>query len=575
MASISAHSSPSEETAIPLLNKFEEEKLCSLRMCFLRIRSILKYKSVLIVILWQFSTGLVYNLLIRPTRYIQMAYIDDALWISIISSLIFMLTPVAGFVADVKSSRIRLMRYGTVIILLSVLILLVSGICLSLNTYHFNTSGLLLVSTIILSSILYTLGQILFLSNVVQFGTDQLRDAPTRYSVYFIHAYFWVDGLGFLIASATSIPGHEIVFNVNVDKIAIATYRAVAIGVVFVISILLTSALLCVLYSKKYSTWFLSENSMRNPYKLVYNVLYYAILHKRPMRRSAFTFCDNERPTRLDFGKHRFGGPFSTEQVEDVKVMLNVVAVMVSISPVFLLEGVAAFSFKNHVMHTDITFHVDNPFLVLLVNGGMIVPLAIIICIPLFHFAGKRISLKYTPNILKKIGISISVLVVFFLVYIVYDTFAYESSMDLGFFYTYCEKNSTYELNKSLFTLQAKYVSSLQQILFAVFQVLLYTSSCEMICCQSPEYMKGLLFGSFYALRAFNHCLAAGTIYLLIHNWHSTTLSCRSAYYIICLCIASVSLVVYINMAKKFKYRKRDDVCNIYKFAEDYYSNIK
>ncbi len=172
-------------------------------------------------------------------------------------------------------------------------------------------------------------------------------------------------------------------------------------------------------------------------------------------------------------------------------------------------------------------------------------------------------------------GFLYSVLLVFCLVYIVYDTFAYESSMDLGFFYTYCEKNSTYELNKSLFTLQAKYVSSLQQILFAVFQVLLYTSSCEMICCQSPEYMKGLLFGSFYALRAFNHCLAAGTINLLIHNWHSTTLSCRSAYYIICLCIASVSLVVYINMAKKFKYRKRDDVCNIYKFAEDYYSNIK
>ncbi len=64
-------------------------------------------------------------------------------------------------------------------------------------------------------------------------------------------------------------------------------------------------------------------------------------------------------------------------------------------------------------------------------------------------------------------------------------------------------------------------------------------------------------------------------MYLFIHHWYSTSLSCGSAYYIFALCIAVVSLLVYINVARKYKYRKRDDICNIYKFAEDYYSNFQ
>ncbi len=46
-------------------------------------------KSVLIVLLWEFSTGLLFNLFLRPTRYIQIAYIHDALVLSILSSIVF------------------------------------------------------------------------------------------------------------------------------------------------------------------------------------------------------------------------------------------------------------------------------------------------------------------------------------------------------------------------------------------------------------------------------------------------------------------------------------------------------
>jgi hypothetical protein len=56
--------------------------------------------------------------------------------------------------------------------------------------------------------------------------------------------------------------------------------------------------------------------------------------HKAPIHRSAFTYCEDELPTRIDFGKERYGGPFSTEQVEDVKAFLGIPCLLLTLGPV-------------------------------------------------------------------------------------------------------------------------------------------------------------------------------------------------------------------------------------------------
>ena len=55
-----------------------------------------------------------------------------------------------------------------------------------------------------------------------------------------------------------------------------------------------------------------------NPVRLIFKVLKYAAKHRRATQRSAFTYCENEEPGRLDYGKSKYGGPFTTEQVEDL-----------------------------------------------------------------------------------------------------------------------------------------------------------------------------------------------------------------------------------------------------------------
>jgi peptide/histidine transporter 3/4 len=71
-----------------------------------------------------------------------------------------------------------------------------------------------------------------------------------------------------------------------------------------------------------------------NPVSHIFKVLKYAAKHKYPVQRSAFTYCENERPTRLDYGKSKYGGPFTTKQVEDVKTFRRVLLVIFAISTV-------------------------------------------------------------------------------------------------------------------------------------------------------------------------------------------------------------------------------------------------
>ena len=84
--------------------------------------------------------------------------------------------------------------------------------------------------------------------------------------------------------------------------------------------------------------WFYTEAGQENPYKAVFKILKFASKHKHPLQRSAFTYNDNYILSRLDFAKERYRGPFSTEQVENVKTFFRMLLVLLSMGPVFMLE---------------------------------------------------------------------------------------------------------------------------------------------------------------------------------------------------------------------------------------------
>ena len=65
--------------------------------------------------------------------------------------------------------------------------------------------------------------------------------------------------------------------------------------------------------------WLDTTRNIVNPVKLIGQVLNYPRKNKYPKNRSALTYWEEDYPSRLDLGKEKYGGPFSVEQVEDVK----------------------------------------------------------------------------------------------------------------------------------------------------------------------------------------------------------------------------------------------------------------
>ena len=55
----------------------------------------------------------------------------------------------------------------------------------------------------------------------------------------------------------------------------------------------------------------------------IYQVVKYAIKHRRPVQRSAMTYWEEEIPRGIDLGKRKYGGLFTSEQVEDVKTFFR------------------------------------------------------------------------------------------------------------------------------------------------------------------------------------------------------------------------------------------------------------
>ena len=74
--------------------------------------------------------------------------------------------------------------------------------------------------------------------------------------------------------------------------------------------------------------------------------------YRYPIRHSAFTYCEDELPSRLDLRKEKYGGPFTTEQVEDVKVFLRILCLLITLGPIMMVDfsvNGALFKFASHL----------------------------------------------------------------------------------------------------------------------------------------------------------------------------------------------------------------------------------
>ena len=272
---------------------------------------ILRNKGALLVLVWNFLVTTVFY-------YVYYESSRDNSFCNTCFKLILVPVGIAllfsGWLADVYFERYKVLRWSIIIMWISSLLLTTTFVVEEMVTFT-NYYQLVFLSSL-------GIGYGMFQANILQFGLDQLTDSSTDEIVSFVYWYAFS-----AFGSAISIQ-FLLVFTTSCSQ-----YNLMApLMVCMALSVVASSLFLC-------NKVFTKEPVSQNPFKLIYRVLKYAFKHKYAHQRSAFTYCEDELPSRLDFGKSKYGGPFTTEQVEDVKTFLRCLSLILTVTFIFGIKA--------------------------------------------------------------------------------------------------------------------------------------------------------------------------------------------------------------------------------------------
>ena len=549
----------------------------------------IKSKAALLALTLNFAVHIFYYTFISPTHFYSVQPELLSILVNIgFSTLLRFTYPLAGYLADNKFGRYKTVFSSLKILQPGIVIIVIGGALVVVNVLFSDRMirEVQVVLTIIgsllafIGFLLLIFGIIGFKANIIQFGLDQLFDSPWEDQVVFLYWFLWTSFCPRLIM--------HFVFKTARQVKQSNLFQYSAIGVAFTITLIFIIVLLCTARENK--TWFFVNLSTLNPYKLVYLVTKFSRKHKVPVYRSALTYCEDEVPSGLDLGKTKYGGPFTTEQVEDVKVFYGILKVLLAIGPVFSLCYICSpmiFVLESHLK--DVTYRIsedtatNNSTMNSLQKTGAILfdaldQIFVLLFIP-FHLTFVRPFISYyTPGMLKKMGITMGVVLCAVIVLFVLDTLLHVQSKTLSCMFAIkitAANEST--VNDSTTETPAlaryfSYISVIHRTITNTSVVFIHVALYKFVCSQGPHSMKGLLVGVSYAIRAFFDLLGPLLGLLVGFTWHGGGFpSCGMVYYIFSIVLGSFSLLLYAYIARGYKYRVRDEPCYVRRYVEEYY----
>ena len=524
--------------------------------------------------------GMLVQLLTYQERYVHIQTpFPTRVAILVWQGLMFLIYPLLGHFADVCLNRYRTIRWsflpvlcGNTFLLLGELVSLVLLGIVGIKITHEPYSYLSIFLGIAFS--VYIVGMSLYKANIIQFGLDQLLEAPTAKLIAFIHWYYWAQNVGCLISYYVFI-GWEISnkhimlhFSIGSQFIVIVSFAILSVitflkdGIVFFLFII----------NKKH---FYIQKTGLNPFKNIYSVLKYSWKHKVPEHRSAFTYWEEDIPRRIDLGKTKYGGPFSNEEVEDTKTFFRILPLILCLFGYHLAGD--GYSAPEQLLRTSCP---SLPVLLLIVfNPLHISTLVVVVGIPLYRLIIKSSFPHYRGIlILTRIWIGLFLCLVQTTVYINvvlnHDTKywqhhsspKYNPHQDSAIRFClrnhFCSINGTHRIisdpvdNTYLWLIIPQLINGLSSLLVSM-------TVFEFICAQAPRTTQGLLIGLWYATFSIR--------YLVVGILDNDIFEKRS--WLICEGVKGflilVSLVLFSCVSRCYRYRQRDEIVNVQGLIED------
>ena len=471
-----------------------------------------------------------------------------------------LLFPMFGLIADIYWGRYKMIRCSLFIMWLATITFCpVSFIPPQANTVR-EVSYIVLVMILLLS-----FGA--FQANAIQFGLDQMPDASSIDVITFSNWYVWV-------WSASTVL-------VNFSQECISSHYSALSQLLLPASLTLA---LCLDYN--FNHWLIKEPSSSNPLKLIYRVMRYAWKNKYPRQRSAFTYSDDKRYSRIDFAKQKFGGPFTTEEVEDVKTFWKVVMVLV-ICGIFIgfftnilitardLKYVLRDASFRHDIIAKYSSSVNQCFQdVALSYAGY---LLITVWIPLTKFLPLPHSLMTRITSFTKFNIGFFLALVSIVGYFLLDVIGHVKLGENALNMTCLLKINVadYDTPLNLLPLDYKW-AMIPYNTGSISIALMITAAIQFISAQSPYSMKGLIFGLVYAIIGISvtfDYLILLPITSTADKWPPSRYGCGMWYLLSASIVLLVMFALLCVLSCKYKRRQRADVLpSEHIFAINYYS---
>ena len=498
----------------------------------------------------------------------QGPYLSPYLGFFILLGTVQVLFPVGGLLADICCGRYKMIALSILVFWFDAIFLSVFGIYSSMET---PTGNMIVLVTSIFAYIIFIIGFSGFRSNSIQFSLDQLLDASSEEISIFLHWSVWTGCVGDMVVRLIITASLGCLKGATLDERLLRAFSFAVCLIIITASVVLTYCIRNSFYRERISS---------NPYWNVWKVLRFAAKHGKPLgHRSAFTYSDDRKPPRLDFAKMRYGGPFKTEVVEDVKTFLRVVVIMIATAPIFMLEIPVSYLFPLFGLYLgeNVTSHTSCTYDWMLFESGNLSSIISVLAIPVYLLLVYPFIKKWVPPIITRLGIGVTLMVASIISMLIIQAVANHYSLENGSVNNTCLFLEKYPTHNHFYTYEfPTQVLVITNVLYGIAAPLISITVYEFISAQSPHTMKGLLLGVFYAFKGLFITLGS----ILTFPFAQETLwgdqhglfDCGFYYYLSYSVFGVLGLVVFILAARWYRYRERDDPPYRHQYAEDYYS---
>ena len=424
----------------------------------------------------------------------------------------FISFPFFGLMADVCIGRHNAILFGIVMCFVSFII---GGVGFAVHFYfhsHQLYYGILCIAVLLGGS-----GFACFKANIIQYNIDQLvgASADKLNAVIYWHA-------GTTPTTSTLFYLLRCLFHTS--SLYFNIFLIIAPGV----------AVSLVLVSYSFFKHKLENISLiKNPIKLIVRVLCYARKHKYPENRSALTYWEEETPSRLDLGKEKYGGPFTEEQVEDVKMFFRII-------PIFSPVIAYAFSFHRGWQPDS-----ELPVMKCFIANDFWQFVCSVFLLLVYLFIIKVFLSSFIPTMLSRISVGL--------------IFALSSAIFKLIIVKFILDNSITYDNTLI----------VPQVLEAITFAFVVPASLEFTIAQTPMQMRGVMVGMWTASWGIGYVLS--TLIRFQFHCQDQPLCSSYYYYLIESVIIFCTLIVFVILAMRYKYRVRENEVNIVQIVDDHY----